>query len=173
MIQLVFAHCGTAFGSHDGMPWPHISQDFKNFKKWTTNTKLVMGAKTFMSLPGLLPDRDHIVACNFSRTAPKTKDGSKAYRYANIDHIYDRLEEWSKDELETYSIIGGAELLKIALPYANIVYESQLVLKPTKEITQHLSKDFLIACQTFGMIQDINFWNISPGIQLVETIRSL
>lgn len=174
MIQLVFAHNGTAFGSHNGMPWPHISQDFKNFKMWTSNTKMVMGAKTFMSLPGILPDRDHIVACDFGRIAPKTSKGEKAHRYVDINFIHDRLEEWAKDELETYSIIGGADLLKAALPYAKRICESQIVqLISTKEVTQRLDPKFLIECQTFGMIQDINFWNISPGIQLVETIRAL
>ena len=42
------------------LPW-HISEDLKRFKALTMGSVMVMGRKTFESLPGLLPGRRHIV----------------------------------------------------------------------------------------------------------------
>lgn len=37
-------------GYRDSLPWPHIPEDLKSFKKDTENTTVVMGAKTFSSM---------------------------------------------------------------------------------------------------------------------------
>ncbi|HKU93510.1 MAG TPA: dihydrofolate reductase, partial [Sphingomicrobium sp.] len=42
------------------LPW-HISADLKRFKALTMGSAMVMGRRTFESLPGLLPGRRHIV----------------------------------------------------------------------------------------------------------------
>ena len=42
------------------LPW-HIPADLKRFKALTMGSVMVMGRKTFESLPGLLPGRRHIV----------------------------------------------------------------------------------------------------------------
>ena len=47
-------------GREGGLPW-HISSDLKRFKALTMGKPMIMGRKTFDSLPGLLPDRRHIV----------------------------------------------------------------------------------------------------------------
>ena len=47
-------------GADGAIPW-HISEDFRRLKALTMGKPLVMGRKTFESLPGLLPGRRHIV----------------------------------------------------------------------------------------------------------------
>jgi len=47
-------------GLDGSIPW-RISADFKHFKTMTTGCPMIMGRKTFESLPGLLPGRPHLV----------------------------------------------------------------------------------------------------------------
>ncbi len=47
-------------GKDGALPW-HIPADLKRFKALTMGTPMIMGRKTFESLPGLLPGRRHIV----------------------------------------------------------------------------------------------------------------
>jgi dihydrofolate reductase len=60
-VTLVVARADNGvIGKDGGMPW-HISEDLKRFKRITMGTVMIMGRKTFESLPGLLPGRRHIV----------------------------------------------------------------------------------------------------------------
>ena len=56
-ITIVVARASNGvIGKDGGLPW-HISADLKRFKALTMGTVLVMGRKTFDSLPKLLPGR--------------------------------------------------------------------------------------------------------------------
>lgn len=50
-------------GKQNQLPW-HIPQDLKWFKQHTTNQTIIVGRKTFESLPGVLPNRHTIVVTN-------------------------------------------------------------------------------------------------------------
>ena len=47
-------------GKDNRMPW-HLSEDLKHFKALTMGHPMIMGRKTWESLPGRLPGRPHIV----------------------------------------------------------------------------------------------------------------
>ena len=47
-------------GKNNDMIW-HLPQDLKFFRKQTQGHTIVMGRKTFESLPGMLPKRHHVV----------------------------------------------------------------------------------------------------------------
>ncbi|UOX40347.1 dihydrofolate reductase [Aeromonas phage GomatiRiver_11] len=49
------------FGKDGGLPWGNIPEDLKIFKEKTTGCVVVMGAKTFQSLPFKLPGRINVV----------------------------------------------------------------------------------------------------------------
>lgn len=49
-----------AIGKDNRLLW-HLKDDLLRFKKMTMGRSLVMGRKTFESLPGLLPGRIHYV----------------------------------------------------------------------------------------------------------------
>ena len=60
-ITLVVARAQNGVIGRGGkLPW-HIPADLKRFKALTMGSVMVMGRKTFESLPGLLPGRRHIV----------------------------------------------------------------------------------------------------------------
>ena len=57
----IYARAANGVIGRDGtLPW-HIPADLKRFKALTLGKPMIMGRKTFESLPGLLPGRRHIV----------------------------------------------------------------------------------------------------------------
>jgi len=61
LITLIVARADNGVIGRDGkLPW-HLPADLKRFKALTMGRPMIMGRKTFESLPGLLPARRHIV----------------------------------------------------------------------------------------------------------------
>ena len=103
-------------GSNNKLLWK-LSDDLKRFKELTTNHPVIMGQKTFESLPkGALPNRTNIVLTDDSNfTAP---DILLAHSIENSLEITER-KHGSTCEV---FIIGGGMIYKQFLKYANIVY---------------------------------------------------
>ena len=60
-IEIVVARADNGVIGKDGtMPW-RLPADLRQFKAMTMGAPMIMGRKTFESLPGLLPGRRHIV----------------------------------------------------------------------------------------------------------------
>lgn len=60
-IVLVYARAANgAIGYEGRLPW-RLPADLRRFKALTMGKPMIMGRKTFESLPGLLPGRRHIV----------------------------------------------------------------------------------------------------------------
>ena len=60
-IFLIYARAANGAIGHEGrLPW-HLPADLAHFKAQTMGRPMIMGRKTFESLPGLLPGRRHIV----------------------------------------------------------------------------------------------------------------
>jgi dihydrofolate reductase len=107
-ITIVVARAGNGVIGRDGtLPW-RISADLKRFKRVTMGTVMIMGRKTFDSVPGLLPGRRHIVL---------TRDRSWSAPGAEVAHTVDEALELAGDG--PVSIIGGAEIFELFLPRAN------------------------------------------------------
>ncbi len=51
---------GRVIGRDNAMPW-HLPADLSHFKQHTLDKPIIMGRRTWESLPGLLPRRRHIV----------------------------------------------------------------------------------------------------------------
>jgi dihydrofolate reductase len=61
IITLIAAAAeNDALGKDNQMIW-HLPDDFKRFKQLTTGHHIIMGRKTFESLPGILPNRKHVI----------------------------------------------------------------------------------------------------------------
>ena len=94
-------------GAGGTMPW-HIPADFRRVKTLTMGKPLVMGRKTFDSLPGVLPGRRHIVITRdrkWSAEGAETAHSlAEALVLANAPHIV---------------IFGGAAIYAEALPRAH------------------------------------------------------
>lgn len=91
----------------------YLSADLKRFKQLTTGHPIIMGRKTFESLPnGALPNRENIVITQ----QPNYKaDGCT---------IVNSVEEAVKvcQSTEEAFVIGGASIYKAFMPYANKLY---------------------------------------------------
>ena len=87
----------------------HFKKDLKRFKKLTSGGIIVMGRKTFESLPGRLPNRFHIVLSN------STYVDEADYTCNNIDEIINLSK--NKDVW----IIGGSQIYKQLLPFVKII----------------------------------------------------
>lgn len=110
MIQLVVARARNGVIGRDGkLPW-HLPEDLKRFKRLTLGTAMVMGRKTFDSLPGLLPKRRHIVI---------TRDRKWQAEGAEIAHSLP--EAFALAAPDDISIIGGAEIFGLGLAFAERV----------------------------------------------------
>ncbi len=118
-IQIVVARAddGT-IGDKGSIPWS-IPEDLKNFKELTSGTTLVMGRKTFESLPGLLPGRRHVVLTR-----------NKLWKVPGVDIASSLEEVLSITKEETLSIIGGAEVIRLFEPLADIYYLTQVHKNP-------------------------------------------
>ncbi len=94
-------------GDKGNLLW-HLSSDLKRFKAITTGHTIIMGRKTYDSLPnGALPNRRNIV---ISRQQKSLKD---AEVYSDIDEA---LKAASNED--TVYIIGGGEIYNKTFPLA-------------------------------------------------------
>ena len=94
-------------GADGTMPW-HIPADLKHFKALTLGKPMVMGRKTFDSLPGLLPGRRHIVL---------TRDRQWQAEGAEVAHSFDSALDMAN--APQVAVIGGAEIYALALSAAS------------------------------------------------------
>ena len=105
-IVVARAQNGT-IGRDGGLPW-HLSADLKRFKALTTGSVLVMGRKTFDSLPRLLPGRRHVVL---------TRDANWSAEGAEVAHSAD--EALALAGAEPVSVIGGADIFAMFMARAD------------------------------------------------------
>jgi dihydrofolate reductase len=107
-ITLVVARAQNGvIGRKGKLPW-HIPADLKRFKQLTMGSVMVMGRRTFDSLPGLLPGRRHIV---LTRDPDWRAEGAEAAH--NVKEALDLAGR------QRVSIIGGAEIFAMFLPLAD------------------------------------------------------
>ena len=100
-----------AIGRANDLLW-HLPADLKRFKELTTGHTILMGRKTFESLPrGPLPNRRNII---ISRSLP-TQPGAEVY-----PTIQQAMEACASDE-EVF-IIGGGEIYRQLLPNTEQIY---------------------------------------------------
>ena len=96
------------------MPW-HIPADFRRVKSLTMGKPLVMGRKTFESLPGVLPGRRHIVI---------TRDRNWSAQGAEVAHSLD--DALAQANAPQIVIFGGADIYAAALPIASRIELTQI-----------------------------------------------
>ncbi len=118
-INLILARAANGvIGNHGDIPW-HLPADMRRFKQVTMGAPMIMGRKTFDSLPGLLPGRRHIV---ITRDLGWEEDGAEAVhtvdqalKAANAPHVW---------------VIGGAEIYALFLPIADRIELTEVFAEP-------------------------------------------
>ena len=118
-IVLILARADNGVvGAEGAIPW-HIPGDLRRFKALTMGTPMVMGRKTFESLPGLLPGRRHIVL---------TRDPDWRAEGAEVAH--DVAGAIALADAPVISVIGGAEVYRLFEPVADRIELTQVALSP-------------------------------------------
>jgi dihydrofolate reductase len=98
-------------GRGNALPW-HLPADLAHFKRLTLDKPILMGRRTFESLPGRLPKRTHIVVSSDPRFQPegvavaRTPEAGIALAAA----------------VPELMVIGGASMYRACLPLASRLY---------------------------------------------------
>ncbi len=112
LISIIVAMAeNRVIGSDNALPW-HLPADLKHFKAMTVGKPIIMGRKTWESLPGKLPDRTHIII---------TANPDYAVAGCLVVHSLEAALEAAGDVSEVM-IVGGAMLYQQALPLADRLY---------------------------------------------------
>ncbi|PIR54210.1 hypothetical protein COU75_02140 [Candidatus Peregrinibacteria bacterium CG10_big_fil_rev_8_21_14_0_10_42_8] len=128
---IVAASENNVIGRDNDIPW-HLPDDLKHFRQKTEGHPIIMGRKTFESLPnGALPKRRNIVV---------TRDSEYKAEGAEVASSLDEAIMFAKDghDTEEIFIIGGAEIYKHAMPLANYLYFTRVYawIKGDKEFPE-------------------------------------
>jgi len=114
-VFLIYARASNGVIGMDGaLPW-HIPADLKRFKALTMGKPMIMGRKTFDSLPRLLPGRRHIV---LTRNRAWQAQGAEVANSAG-----EALELAGDGEV---AVIGGAEIYSLFIPLARRIELTQV-----------------------------------------------
>jgi dihydrofolate reductase len=107
-----------AIGKDNQLLW-HLPEDMRHFRETTRGKTVIMGRKTWESLPEKfrpLPGRRNIVV---------TRDRNFVAEGAELAHSLDEAIAAAGDDGETF-VIGGAELYRQALPMAQRLYLTEV-----------------------------------------------
>ncbi len=114
-IEIVVARADNGvIGNKGKLPW-HLPNDLRHFKSTTMGAPMIMGRKTFESLPGLLPGRVHIV---LTRNESWRRDG------AIVVHSPD--EALAHVDGDRVSVIGGADIFREFLPRTDNIHLTEV-----------------------------------------------
>lgn len=120
MIRAILA-CDDDWGiGKDGdLPWPHNPADLRWFKDNTLNSTIVMGRKTWESLPKKpLPNRKHIVVTSNGKYLPE------GVEQLSTDIMKSRLV--TANYSDNVWIIGGAKLVGSCLDIIDEIWLSRI-----------------------------------------------
>jgi dihydrofolate reductase len=129
-------------GYQNKLPWTNIQGDLPRFKELTTGKKVVMGRKTFESLPiKPLPNRINYV---LSKNQVKVEPGKLGVMsFSNLELMKNVIDDdcW---------IIGGAQVIKACWHMIDKVH----LTKTLTEYTCDVFIDLLYLEQNFNMISE-------------------
>ncbi len=112
MISIIAAiGKNNELGKGNTLLW-HMPADMKYFRETTKGHAVIMGRKTFESLKGPLPNRKNIVI---------TRDKKYKKNGIEVAHSLSEALGKAKGDDEVF-IIGGAEIYKQAMDYADRLY---------------------------------------------------
>lgn len=123
-ITIVLARAiNGVIGKDNDLPW-HIPGDLKRFKALTMGSAMIMGRKTFDSLPGILPGRRHIV---MTRDRDWAVDG--------VEVVHDLNSAIAKAGTDPISVIGGAAVFQLFEPLADKIELTEVLAEVDGDVT--------------------------------------
>ena len=109
MLMMIFAcDLNGVIGKNGDLPWRQ-STDLQFFKKTTLGKTVVMGRKTWDSLPFPLPGRRNIVISRSNRDDVEVMSIEEVRRLAKTDDLF---------------VIGGGEIYSIFIEESSVIYRT-------------------------------------------------
>lgn len=96
-------------GKDNDLIW-HFKEDMRFFREHTIHRPIIMGRRTLESLPGLLPERQHIVLSRHLEDVPDS---------VLVMHSLEELLPYIEQHDEEFMVIGGASIYREMLPYSD------------------------------------------------------
>lgn len=119
MVNIIVAvGKNNAIGKNNHLLW-HLPNDLKHFKSITEGHPIIMGRKTFESLPNLLPNRLHII---LSKNEDFKVYDDNAVVINNIKSLFKLIQDTSDD----FYVIGGGQMYREFLPYTDRIYLTEV-----------------------------------------------
>jgi dihydrofolate reductase len=110
----------NAIGLQGKLPW-HLPSELNLFKEITSGHTLIMGRRTFESLPGILPNREHIVISQSMKALPGIHNAS------STDHALSIAGQLSSQKV---FVIGGGQVFDALLSKCSVLHVSRIMLEP-------------------------------------------
>ena len=107
----------NVIGKDNGLLW-HLPEDLRRFRNLTTGHHIIMGRKTFESLPGVLPNRHHIV---LSKDTFLVEEDERVTFVRSIGELLGVISPSEK-----YFVIGGGEIYRLLLPLCDTVHMTKI-----------------------------------------------
>lgn len=114
-LTLIAAHSlNRVIGRNNQLPW-HLPADWQYFKDRTAGKPVLMGRKTYESLPGPLTGRRMIVLSRQVRALPQCE----------VIQSLEQLPYAVTGEAEVM-VIGGEQIYRLCLPTASKIYTTEV-----------------------------------------------
>lgn len=116
-LSIIVARASNGvIGNKNRLIW-HLSDDLKRFKALTMGHPIIMGRKTFESLPKVLPGRTHYVLT-----------GNRQYKAPAGVLLFHTVEDLlaALPEGENF-VIGGEHMYREMLPHADTLYITEVM----------------------------------------------
>lgn len=122
LSHIVAASDNNVIGVDGDLPW-HLPEDLKFFKEKTSGRIMIMGRKTFESLPGgkPLPHRLHII---ITRNPDYKIDN--AITVTTIDAAIEEAKKHTADYGDEVFIVGGGEIYKQSIEKMDRLYVTRI-----------------------------------------------
>ena len=122
-LKLILAKARNGvIGKDGGLPW-HLPEDLAHFKRTTLGCPVIMGRKTWDSLPARfrpLPGRTNIVVTHQEDWAEKG-----GFRSSSLDEALHICKQ-SSDQTTDAWVMGGAQLYALAEPLASTAVVTEI-----------------------------------------------
>lgn len=151
-LSIIVARAANGvIGNDNKLIW-HLPDDLKMFKSRTMGRPIIMGRKTFESLPKVLPGRVHYVLT-----------GNRAYSVPEGVYVFHTVKELlsALPEGENF-IIGGEKTYETMFPYADKMYVTEI------EKSMTAPRYFLLSAKKNGKRR-----NLSWGREIRSIVLSL
>lgn len=114
---IVAASDNDVIGKDNWMPWD-LPAEIAYFRAVTRGKTVIMGRKTYDAVGRPMPNRHNIIV---SRDASKKIEGVDV-----VSSIEEALELAKKDDLDEIFVIGGEQIYRLAMPFADRLYVTRV-----------------------------------------------